>query len=419
MNEQEPSRRHEPGDGMSHDRRQISRRGLLAGGAGAAAAFFAAHSTGDFGLLREAAARSALPPASNTAFRAMPGNDFDDEPFDPAAVVDGTAGWFPSRYGEGDELGTLNEITPQKTLEALHLFRNNRNKPPKVYNMGELMEPGMPAFGTRVYVQDRLGPGAPIGDNLIVGMEETIETTYQVATQIDNLNHIGVGNIWYNGFTTEQMIENPDNPHGSNFLGQHLVVPFVTRGLLLDVLSVKVAQGDSDALGEPVDGKPILGNSYRITVEDLEAAMEFGKTGPIKPGDMVTIRTGWTHLFDGHDEEKRDRYLESEPGPYLREARWLAQFRPAIVASDTWAWEVLPAPEPWSATQLFPCHQELLTHHGIRIGEAFVSEGLADDGVYEFLFFYTGQRARWATAANVAPGAIGQSLRGPANPSRN
>jgi len=52
------------------------------------------------------------------------------------------------------------------------------------------------------------------------------------------------------------------------------VNPFITRGILLDVLSVKLAQGKD--LGEPVNGKPILADSYRITVEDLRAAMKFG-----------------------------------------------------------------------------------------------------------------------------------------------
>jgi kynurenine formamidase len=216
--------------------------------------------------------------------------------------------------------------------------------------------------------------------------------------------HIGVRNLFYNGFTAEVLTAG--NASGVNFLGQENVDPFITRGILLDVLSLKVAQGDSAALGTPVDGKPILANSYRITVEDLEAAMQMGKTGPVEPGDVVLIRTGWTHLFSATDPVKKARYLATEPGIYLREARWLASMRPAIVASDVWALEVLPAPAPWSATQFFPVHQELITHNGIRIGEGFRSEDLAADKVYKFVFFYTGQRARGATAANVAPGAL-------------
>jgi kynurenine formamidase len=332
----------------------------------------------------------------------------DDTPFDPFAVESGAAGWFPSIYGPGDQLGSLNEVTPKKTLEALNLIKPNKNKPPKTYNLGEVMERGINAFGTRVYDQSRVGPNfGPdyAGDNDIVGVEERINTTYQIATQVDGLSHIGVRSVFYNGFTSTDLVA--DGPDGVAVLGQEHVHPFITRGVLLDVLSVKLAQGDASALGEPVDGMPILANSYRITVEDLQAAMRYGNIREITPGDVVIIRTGWSHLY-GTNRALRARYIGAEPGIYLREARWLAQFRPAIVASDAPALEVLPAPAPWTGLQLFPVHQELLTRHGIRIGEAFNSEELAADRVYEFVFFYTPQRGKGATASNTAPAALAQ-----------
>jgi kynurenine formamidase len=332
----------------------------------------------------------------------------DDTPIDPIAVENGSAGWFPSIYGEGDQLGSLNEVTPEKTLAALKLIVPNKYRRLKSYNLGELMEPGINAFGDRLYEQTRVGPSfGPTfaGDNHLVGVEERISTTYQIATQVDGLPHIGVRSVFYNGFTAADLVAN--GPNGVAVLGQEHVNPFITRGILLDVLSVKVAQGDTLALGAPIDGKPILADSYRITVEDLRDAMEFGNIRRITPGDVVIIRTGWSHLF-GTDASLRARYIGAEPGIYLREARWLARFRPAIVASDAPALEVLPAPAPWTGLQLFPVHQELLTHHGIRIGEAFNSEELAADRVYEFVFFYTPQRGKGATASNTAPAALGQ-----------
>jgi hypothetical protein len=102
---------------------------------------------------------------------------FDDTPIDPIAVENGSAGWFPSRYGAGDQLGALNEITPEKTLQALRLIIPNKNKPPKSYNLGEVMERGVNAFGTRVCQQTRVGPNfGPTfaGANHLVGVEETI-----------------------------------------------------------------------------------------------------------------------------------------------------------------------------------------------------------------------------------------------------
>lgn len=392
--------------GSSSPQGRINRRQVLRAGGATGAAFFLAHAAGNFDIL-QASARERAPETAALARIPAQAGTFNDDPINPAAVADGSAGWFPSRYGPTDQIGALNEITPEKTLSALQLIKNNKNKPPKTYNLGEILEPNVPAFGTRKYEQTRVGPTmAPpyAGENEVNGMEETIETTYQIATQLDGMPHIGVRNLFYNGFTAEVLTAG--NASGVNFLGQENVDPFITRGILLDVLSLKVAQGDSAALGTPVDGKPILANSYRITVEDLEAAMQMGKTGPVEPGDVVLIRTGWTHLFSATDPVKKARYLATEPGIYLREARWLASMRPAIVASDVWALEVLPAPAPWSATQFFPVHQELITHNGIRIGEGFRSEDLAADKVYKFVFFYTGQRARGATAANVAPGAL-------------
>jgi kynurenine formamidase len=348
----------------------------------------------------------ALLPGTSRA--AQDSNAFDDEPIDPIAVENGSAQWFPSIYGSSDQLGSLNEVTREKTVEALSLIKRNKNKLPKTYNLGELLEAGIPAFGTRIYEQTRVGPNLGpdfAGDNDIVGVEEEISTTYHIGTQVDGLSHIGVRSVFYNGFTAAELIAGSDS--GAAVLGQEHVNPFITRGILLDVLSVKVAEGDLTALGDPVDGEPILASSYRITVEDLQAAMDFGDTGPITPGDVVIIRTGWSHLFSATDEVKKARYLATGPGIYLREARWLAQFRPAIIASDTWGLEVLPAPAPWTALQFFPVHQELITHHGIRIGQAFRSEELAADGVYEFVFFYTPQRAKGATGSNAAPAAVG------------
>lgn len=332
----------------------------------------------------------------------------DDTPIDPIAVENGSAGWFPSIYGPDDQLGALNEITPQKTLEAWKIIKPNKNRPIKSYNLGELMEPGINAFGTRVYEQTRVGPSlGPVfaGDNQLVGVEERINTTYQIATQVDGLPHIGVRSVFYNGFTAADLMA--DGPNGVAVLGQEHVNPFITRGVLLDVLAVKLKQNDGSALGTPINGRPVLADSYRITVEDLQDAMEYGGIDRIKPGDVVIIRTGWSALF-GTDASLRARYIGAEPGIYLREARWLAQFRPALVASDAPALEVLPAPAPWTGRQLFPVHQELLTHHGIRIGEAFNSEELSADRLYEFVFFYTPQRGKGATASNTAPAALGQ-----------
>ena len=180
----------------------------------------------------------------------------------------------------------------------------------------------------------------------------------------------------------------------------------MTREILLDVLGLKLAQGASDDLGAAPNGAPHLAASYRITLEDLEAAMRRERIKTIERGDGVLIRTGWNQLLEPHDPTSphapddpthpghpgHQAYLRSEPGIYLREARWLASHRPAIVGADNWALEVLG--DPVAASNVFPVHQELITHFGIRIGEAIVTDRLVADRLRVRLHRHAAARVR-------------------------
>jgi hypothetical protein len=98
------------------------------------------------------------------------------------------------------------------------------------------------------------------------------------------------------------------------------------------------------------------------------------------------------------DPSTYDHYLATEPGIYVREANYLAEHRPCLIASDTWALEVLGHPD---VTWAFPVHQTLLTRWGIHIREGVLSDDLSQAGAYEFVYSYSPQRAYGATAGNV------------------
>lgn len=125
---------------------------------------------------------------------------------------------------------------------------------------------------------------------------------------------------------------------------------------------------------------------------------------------MVLFRTGWTHLlnragFDDPADPANLRYISSEPGIYLREARYLASRRVAMVGSDTWGLEVL---DPAIIGQnFFPVHQVLLTQNGVRIGESIRTEEPVADGVFELVYIVTPQFHAGATAGNTPPAALG------------
>lgn len=332
----------------------------------------------------------------------------DDEMFDVAAVERGA--WALSPYGPGDQRGTFNEVTPEKTRRALALISDD--EPVQTYSLAEILHEGFPAWGTRRYVQRLVVTGyqppsdfdgelvnpAPQGRGRSSVHEERVSLTYNMGTKVNGLHHVGIGDMFYNGFRGPEIART----WGTSHLGAETVGPIVTRGILVDLVGAFVELGRIESLEIAQSGRPMLRSNYRVTVEDIESTLRWeGLTSPIEPGDVVLLRTGWRELL-GDDPT---RYLEGgPPGPYLRECRYLARRRPALIGSDSWCFEVV---DP-SVTNGFvmACHQELSTRFGIRIAEAVRTDDLAEDRAYEFVFCFNPLPALGAVASNSPPMAM-------------
>jgi kynurenine formamidase len=357
------------------------------------------------------------------------GGKFTDDIFDYANPAN-LSKWAPSRYGKNDQRGSFNEVTADKTTAALGLLERGRKV--KTYNLGELVWNGFPAFVTtparghhlRMTVTGYTPPPdfvanggyitslTPIGSNKVSVHEERFPSvalapagsTYQIATQIDNLNHVGAAEFFYNGNRGPDFL----TAYGTTKLGGENMGPIITRGVVLDILGLKIAQGATGALGAPApNGKPVLRGDYRITLEDIDAAMHRERLQSIDPGDVVMFRTGWSQLLKGRTVAgiKRWSAAEGMPGPYVREARFLGSRRCACIASDTWALEVLGSHDNVPGTA-FPVHQDLLMRYGVRIGESVVVDELVADGVYECVYIVTPQFVEGSTCGNTPPVAL-------------
>jgi kynurenine formamidase len=395
------------------------------------------HSRRDvLGFTAKAAAVTAVASVGVGTATAAADERFDDRMFTPEEVA-GWAARTARRYGPDDQRGTWNEVTPERTRQALRLLEGRG--PVKTYNLGELVQDNFPAYvgvPPRVSRQRLIVSGyqpradfvpaasydprthpesgilasdTPLGPNAISFHEERFphSGTYQIATQLDNLGHVGVGEIYYNGF------RGPDiaTPRGLAKLGNEHLGPLVTRGVVYDIVGLKLAQGAStDLFRSPVNGEWVLRDNYRITLTDMRDALRRqGVRREPGPGDVVLFRTGWTHLlnragFDDPGDPHNLRYITNEPGIYLREARYLASRRVAVVGSDTWGLEVT---DPAVVGQnIFPVHQVLLTQHGVRIGEGIRTEELVADGVFEVVYIVTPQFHVGSTAGNTPPAAL-------------
>jgi hypothetical protein len=347
------------------------------------------------------------PPTQKTIPPAPLVDPIDDTPIDAAAVEAGA--WAPGPYGEGDELGTYQEVTPSKTAAALSML--DLSAPIATFTLGDTLSEGYPGFGDRTYRQRLVVSGfvpeppfagevkreRPWGPNRMTSLEERVSTSYNLGSKISGLLHCGVGTTYYGGRRASGIVAD----HGVTMLDTTTWgPPLVTRGLLLDVLGLKQAQGCAADLEPGGDGRTVLRGGYRITVEDLVAAQERQRLPAFEPGDAILIRTGWVRL--AHTDP--DRYRAASPGPFLRETRFLAQRLPALVAIDSWMFATTDASV--TARSISPTLQLLLVRYGIRVGEGFLLEPLAEAGVDRFVFCHNPLRAVGATASSAPATAI-------------
>jgi len=308
--------------------------------------------------------------------------------------------WWPSRWGEGDQVGATNHMTPQVALDAARLIEKG-----KVYSLGRVYEYGMPLFGQRVFALRTAAapPGGAFGRNQVIWHDEILTTEIgQVGTQFDGLAHIGARTgeagdlsqeVFYNGFTTKDLHNNDSESgatagaYGMQKLGMEHVKPFFCRGIMFDVMGLK--------------GR-MLDKGEEITVGDLQACLERQgmSEDDITEGCAAMWRTGWGENLWMKDNA---RFNSGEPGIGVGAAEWLAAKGISVGAADVWAIECVPNPDPNLA---FPVHQIFLTKNGIHILENVRLDHLAADGVYKFAFILSTLPIKGATGSPGNPIAV-------------
>ncbi|MFN4259251.1 MAG: cyclase family protein [Gemmataceae bacterium] len=303
--------------------------------------------------------------------------------------VQGTGwGWI---WGDDDEVGALNAMTPDTVRQALRLAKNGQ-----VYDLGVPYDRNSfkwPGHSPAEIITfrgpegiKRQGDFKPAVDPALNPKRMAWHSTAlfindNVATQIDGLAHITAGddNHWYNGFKEADW--------GGNFGVRKCdavsIPPIITRGVLIDVAGMRTPDGALPA-------------HYRITIEDLKAALARQKT-ELRPGDTVLIRTGTLRYWkeNGADHDKIGEH--DSAGIDLAAARWLVEQQGAIlIGSDTSGLE--HAPGPGEPPGFIPVHHYLLVEQGVHIGEFHDLEALARDKVYEFCYIALTNKIRGTTA---------------------
>ena len=291
------------------------------------------------------------------------------------------------RWGEDDERGTLNFVTPEKIVAAARLVKVGR-----VFSLAIPLDHRGPQKGGGRFnpVHSMAFDG---GDELrlphgIGFADDTIFMPLQAATQWDALAHAFDRGRMYNGRDKSQVTS-----FGARRSGIDKVTDaFAGRGVLLDVARFA--------------GRDYLDPGYAITEDDLQQCIATqGETAAVGSGDFVLVRTGqmaYCKLHGWGDYAGGDA-----PGLSFHCADWLHRNELAGIATDTWGFEVRPNELP-DAFQ--PLHQVVLPNMGLHIGEIFdldaLAEHCAETGVYEFLFVAPPLPITGAVGSPINPYAI-------------
>lgn len=285
------------------------------------------------------------------------------------------------RWGEGDERGTLNLITPELIVRAAGLVRQG-----KVYTLAlPVQSHKVPVFPGRTPAMHFMtmdggdyaaGTAAPGGFQYT---DDYLVTACHNGTHIDALSHVCSGDKMYNGFGAGQV-----KSYGARRCGIDKVGAIVTRGVLLDVAALH--------------GVPHLPASHVVTPADLDACCARQGVQP-GPGDAVLLRTGWLTTFAA-DPGNFDR---AQPGLGLAAVDWFRERDVALIAADNTAVEKVPEEDP--AARL-PVHIRLLRDLGIHLMELLDLEALARDRAHEFLFMVAPLRITGGVGSPVTPLAI-------------
>ena len=306
------------------------------------------------------------------------------------------------KWGNDDQAGTINLITPAKRKAAAALVRDgvsvsmslDADLPKEGPTGGPLpgMIPGTAAGGAargqggaanRTTWTLTSRPPGPDPRPLAAYVVDTIAVSYHGnnTTHLDAPSHIYYQGKIYNGY--------PQSSYTDRGAGKDDVMSMkngiFTRGVLFDIPKLK--------------GVSYLGDDEPVYVEDLEAWEK--KVGfRVAPGDAVLVRTGrWVRV-----REKGPLNLnQATPGLYASCVKWLRERGASILGSDV-VQDVRPS-RIEGVNQ--PVHQMALMSLGMP---------LIDNADLDALSEAASERRRWTYLLTINPLRVPGATGGPVNP---
>lgn len=276
-------------------------------------------------------------------------------------------------FGDDDQIGTLNLLTPERVAAAARLVRHGQ-----VFAMNWELEIPSPPLFSRATLQHTIKRRR---HNVFDDVYDNFNT--QSSSQWDGLRHCGHPQYgFYNGVTEEQFADAAGGPLGIEHWARRGIAG---RGVLVDFPRFAAAHGIAFSPGAR-DG---------ISAAQLQAAAAWQGL-QFEPGDILLLRTGWIEWYSGLNETERTALARLgalqaaglEQGDASLRFLWDQHF--AAIASDTPSFEAYPAARTEDDKPVEMMHGTIIGLWGMPIGEMFQLDALAAacaaDLSYEFLF---------------------------------
>jgi kynurenine formamidase len=330
-------------------------------------------------------------------------------------------------WGDDDELGRMNLLTPEKVLQAVREVEagisfclslpldypggtalNQRRHPPVLAPTEDMR--GNPGTFYNVAMSDMDDWGDP--RYVDVWADDVVTLSLQYSTQWDSLAHVGAQfdadgdgveeSVYYNGYRAGVDLVGPKSDargDGSNH-------SCFAHHLGLEHMAFAGVQGR----GVLVDLANHLGHDWRgVDLKTLESIMEEDGV-VVEPGDMLLLHTGfatevlnWNRDPDPVKIQTMCTYLDARDDSLLQ---WISDSQISALVADNYAVEGLVGRDRDESRHSFlPIHNLCLFRIGVPLGEMWYLHELAS-------WLREHKRSRFLLTAPPLrlPGAVGSPL---------
>lgn len=289
------------------------------------------------------------------------------------------------RWGDDDERGALNLLTPEVVKAAASSIKTGRT-----YSLGiPIQGQGVPIMDyrgkpMRLTLQDSTDEGCydEYGCKPGTGAhEDVVVFASHTTSHMDALIHVYEDHKHYNGVPAAAM----KALAGATKLGIEKAGGFAARAVILDMVRY-------------FDEGPWVTLGRNITGADLQGACD-AQGVEVRNGDVVLIRTGYLDMWFA----KQPDIPFDQAGIGLDAGAWLVAKDVAAVGSDNAAVEAIP----FDSLDFLSVHKLLLVRHGIYMLEFLDLSGPARDECWEGLLSVGPLKVTGATGSPINPILVG------------